>query len=279
MTDNSRVRVSIVGVVIVALFIALLARLWFLQMGAEEELRFQAVARSTRDGADRVAAWADPRPQRNGARRERRGVVGHGRPRSSTRRPTSASSASSPKLLAPQYTAEQLEQNFNDLRQTPLKPAIVAVGDARKRRVSRSSNTSRTIPAPSVQKLTVRHYPQRPARRRTSSDTSARSPTNNSDAPRRRLPRGRDDRQGRRRARVREGPARRAADARRSKSTPPANPSARRSTSTPGIDRQRRRTDDRRELASRGRARARSRASSPHASSRTRTSRTSASRT
>ena len=48
MTDNSRVRVSIVGVVIVALFIALLARLWFLQMGPEEQLRFQAVARSTR---------------------------------------------------------------------------------------------------------------------------------------------------------------------------------------------------------------------------------------
>jgi len=35
MSDNSRVRVSIVGVVIVALFASLLARLWFLQVGPD----------------------------------------------------------------------------------------------------------------------------------------------------------------------------------------------------------------------------------------------------
>ena len=38
MSDNSRVRVSIVGVVIVALFSTLLARLWFLQIGARGQL-------------------------------------------------------------------------------------------------------------------------------------------------------------------------------------------------------------------------------------------------
>ena len=38
MSDNSRVRVSIVGVVIVALFASLVARLWFLQMGPERAL-------------------------------------------------------------------------------------------------------------------------------------------------------------------------------------------------------------------------------------------------
>ncbi len=38
MSDNSRVRVSIVGVVIVALFASLFARLWFLQMGPEQKL-------------------------------------------------------------------------------------------------------------------------------------------------------------------------------------------------------------------------------------------------
>ena len=38
MSDNSRVRVSIVGVVIVALFASLFARLWFLQMGPEQQL-------------------------------------------------------------------------------------------------------------------------------------------------------------------------------------------------------------------------------------------------
>ena len=42
MTDNSRVRVSIVGVVVVALFSTLLARLWFLQSGAETSLKVQA---------------------------------------------------------------------------------------------------------------------------------------------------------------------------------------------------------------------------------------------
>jgi len=48
MSDNSRVRVSIVGVVIVALFSSLLARLWFLQMGPEQKLRAEAIALSTR---------------------------------------------------------------------------------------------------------------------------------------------------------------------------------------------------------------------------------------
>ena len=56
MSDNSRVRVSIVGVVIVALFSSLVARLWFLQMGPEQKLRAEAIALSTRVGPDRVAA-------------------------------------------------------------------------------------------------------------------------------------------------------------------------------------------------------------------------------
>src|SRR5882724_6746953 len=48
MSDNSRVRVSIVGVVIVALFSTLLVRLWFLQSGPEDSLAVQAVVDSTR---------------------------------------------------------------------------------------------------------------------------------------------------------------------------------------------------------------------------------------
>src|ERR1700709_1639155 len=48
MTDNSRVRVSIVGVVVVVLFSTLLARLWFLQSGSENSLKVQAVVDSTR---------------------------------------------------------------------------------------------------------------------------------------------------------------------------------------------------------------------------------------
>src|SRR3954449_7802352 len=48
MTDNSRVRVSIVGVVVVVLFSTLLARLWFLQSGSENSLKVQAVVDSQR---------------------------------------------------------------------------------------------------------------------------------------------------------------------------------------------------------------------------------------
>src|SRR5512144_2762974 len=48
MTDGSRVRVSIVGIVVVALFSTLLVRLWFLQSGAESNLKVQAEVASTR---------------------------------------------------------------------------------------------------------------------------------------------------------------------------------------------------------------------------------------
>ena len=48
MSDNSRVRVSIVGVVVVVLFSTLLARLWFLQSGSEDSLKVQAVVDSQR---------------------------------------------------------------------------------------------------------------------------------------------------------------------------------------------------------------------------------------
>ena len=48
MTDNSRVRVSIVGVIVVALFAALLARLWFLQVGSGSTFEVQVNRRSLR---------------------------------------------------------------------------------------------------------------------------------------------------------------------------------------------------------------------------------------
>ena len=75
MSDNSRVRVSIVGVVIVALFASLFARLWFLQMGPEQSLgqvvstlatrviqtespRGEILDRNGKVLAQDVAAWA-----------------------------------------------------------------------------------------------------------------------------------------------------------------------------------------------------------------------------
>src|SRR5262249_17752075 len=48
MTDNSRVRVSIVGVVIVALFFSLLAGLWFLQVGPDRDRKIDGGVLATR---------------------------------------------------------------------------------------------------------------------------------------------------------------------------------------------------------------------------------------
>jgi penicillin-binding protein 2 len=157
MSDNSRVRVAIVGVVIVALFCALLARLWFLQMGAEEALKVEAVARATRvvqtesprgrildrNGVvlvDNRAAWAITvdRQLDNDARDLVLGQLAE--------------------VLAPQYTVEQLAANFDDLRQSPLKPAIVAVDVDEKSRVAILEHIE-DYPGTRVQKLTVRRYP------------------------------------------------------------------------------------------------------------------------
>jgi penicillin-binding protein 2 len=157
MTDNSRVRVAILGVVVVALFGALVARLWFLQMGGEEELKFRAVARATRtiqtesprgrildcNGAvlvENVAEWAVT-IDRQMDKATRKRVLGQ-----------------LAEVLAPQYDAQQLEENFNDLRQSPLKPAIVAVGVPEQARIAILEHIE-DYPGTKVQKLTVRHYP------------------------------------------------------------------------------------------------------------------------
>jgi penicillin-binding protein 2 len=157
MSDNSRVRVAIVGVIVIALFGALVARLWFMQMGGEEQLKFQAVARATRtvqtesprgrildrNGVvlvENVAEWAVT-VDRQLSRATRSRVLGQ-----------------LAEVLAPQYTAEQLEDNFNDLRQTPLKPAIVAVGVPEPARIAILEHIE-DYPGTHVEKLTVRHYP------------------------------------------------------------------------------------------------------------------------
>jgi penicillin-binding protein 2 len=157
MSDNSRVRVAIVGVIVIALFGALVARLWFMQMGGEENLRFQAVARATRSVqtesprgrildrngivlVENVAEWAVTVDRKlSKATHER--VIGQ-----------------LAEVLAPQYTAEQLESNFKDVRQTPLKPAIVAVGVAEPARVAILEHIE-DYPGTHVTKLTIRHYP------------------------------------------------------------------------------------------------------------------------
>ncbi len=120
MSDNSRVRVSIVGVVIVALFCSLVARLWFLQMGPEQKLAREVITLSTREVqtesprgeildrngkvlAQDVAAWAvtvdrnlEARNARPRARPARRGA-GPARRRSRRTTTACASRRSSPR--------------------------------------------------------------------------------------------------------------------------------------------------------------------------------------
>ena len=155
MTDNSRVRVSIVGVVIVALFCALLSRLWFLQMGAQDNLKVEAIATTTRvvqtemprgrildrNGAvlvDNKAAWAIT-VSREISLEERERVLAQ---------------------LAEVVGApvEDLEVRFNDLRQSPLKPAIVAFNVDEPTRVQVLEHIE-DYPGVNVVKLTVREYP------------------------------------------------------------------------------------------------------------------------
>jgi penicillin-binding protein 2 len=157
MSDNSRVRVAIVGVVIVALFCALLARLWFLQMGAEEALKVEAVARATR-----VVQTESPRGRildRNGVvlvdNRAAWAITVDRQLDNDTRDLVLGQLA---EVLAPQYTIEQLAANFDDLRQSPLKPAIVAVDVDEKSRVAILEHIE-DYPGTRVPKLTVRRYP------------------------------------------------------------------------------------------------------------------------
>ena len=159
MSDNSRVRVSIVGVVVVALFARSLARLWFLQMGAEEQLRFQAVARSTahRSRPNRRAARSSTATARCSSRTSRRG-----RSRSTAQlaeddaRP--ACSASSPRCSRRSTRPSSSSSNFNDLRQSPLKPAIVALDVPEPARLAILEHIE-DYPGRDVEKLTVPHYP------------------------------------------------------------------------------------------------------------------------
>jgi penicillin-binding protein 2 len=157
MSDNSRVRVSIVGVVIVALFSALVVRLWFLQMGPEQELRVQAVVRSTRVvqtemprgrildrfgkvlAQDRVA-WAVTIDRDLDARTRTR-VIGQ-----------------LAELLGGENTAANLQSRYDSPRQSPLKPAIVALDVDQDGRLAILEHRE-SFPGVSVQRLTVREYP------------------------------------------------------------------------------------------------------------------------
>jgi penicillin-binding protein 2 len=158
MTENSRVRVSIVGVVIVALFSALLGRLWFLQMGPDAGVEVQGIARVTR-----VVQTETPRGRildRNGVvlvdNRVAWAITVERTIDAETRTRVLGQLA---ELLGPPFTSEQLAANYDDVRQSPLKPAIVAFDVPEPVRVAVMERIE-DYPGVRVQKMTVRHYPQ-----------------------------------------------------------------------------------------------------------------------
>src|SRR5439155_15203967 len=156
MTDSSRVRVSIVGVVVVALFSTLLARLWFLQSGAETSLKVQADIASTR-----VIQSESPR----GEILDRHGVVlVKDRPSWAVTLDRTLPKKTAARVLG--QLAEQLgipvanlQSQYTSARQSPLKPAVVALDVSQENRLAILQDPQ-DYPGVGVTRLTVRSYPQ-----------------------------------------------------------------------------------------------------------------------
>src|SRR3954453_21891926 len=155
MSDNSRVRVSIVGVVIVALFSALLARLWFLQMGPEQKLRAEAIALSTR-----TLQTESPR----GSIRDRNGVVlARDRAAWAITLDRNLKDETRDKVLGQlseilEVPLTKLREKYYSPRQSPLRPAVVALDIAQDKRLAILENQD-DYPGVHVELLTVREYP------------------------------------------------------------------------------------------------------------------------
>jgi penicillin-binding protein 2 len=155
MNDSSRVRISMIGVVIVALFAALLARLWFLQVGPDRSLAAVATRNGTRviqtdtargrildrNGivlAEDQVAWAVT-VDRNLSKRTHQRVMGQ----------------LSETLGTP---IAKLEDMFNSLQQSPLKPAIVALDVSESQRLA-ILERQEDFPGVGVTEQWVRTYP------------------------------------------------------------------------------------------------------------------------
>jgi penicillin-binding protein 2 len=156
MTDSSRVRVSIVGVVVVALFSTLLVRLWFLQSGAESSLKVQADIASTR-----VIQTESPRGEildRNGV------VLVQDRPSWALTVDRMLDERTLTRVLG--QLGEQLGidsktllSHYQSPRQSPLKPAIVALDVSQENRLAILQDPQ-DYPGVHVSRLTVRSYPE-----------------------------------------------------------------------------------------------------------------------
>ena len=156
MSDNSRVRVSIVGVVVVALFCTLLARLWFLQAGPENSLKVQAIVDSTR-----VIQTESPRGEI--LDREGRVLV---KDRASWAvtvdrdlKPATATTVLSQLQELLKIPVKTLTSQYTSARQSPLEPAVVALDVNQPDRLSIMQDPQ-DYPGVHVKQLTVREYPQ-----------------------------------------------------------------------------------------------------------------------
>ena len=160
MSDNSRVRVSIVGVVIVALFSSLVARLWFLQMGPEQKLKAEAIALSTRK-----IQTQSPR----GRILDRRGVV-LAQDRAAwaltVDRTTTGTRSDAERVrvfgqLSELLSVKQetLQAAYDSPRQSPLVPAIIALDVQLDKRLAILEHQD-DYPGVHVELLTVREYPE-----------------------------------------------------------------------------------------------------------------------
>jgi penicillin-binding protein 2 len=155
MSDNSRVRVSIVGVVVIALFASLFVRLWFLQMGPDQSLgkvvstlgtrviqtespRGEILDRNGKILAQDVASWAVT-VDRNMPDKTLSRVLG----------------SLAEVLDVPENT---LRANYNSVRQSPLKAAVVDLNVPLPKQLAIREH-SEDYPGVNVVELTVRKYP------------------------------------------------------------------------------------------------------------------------
>jgi penicillin-binding protein 2 len=158
MTDNSRVRVSIVGVIVVALFAALLARLWFLQISSGQTFEVQVDRRSLR-----TVQTESPRGQILSS--DLTPIVSNRVVWALTVERTLSDAQRSvvfgrlAEALGGNYTLGLLERRFHDQRQSPLQPALLVLDTPEPARVTILEHHE-DYPGVQVRQVTVRSYPQ-----------------------------------------------------------------------------------------------------------------------
>src|SRR4051812_32122859 len=158
MTDNSRVRVSIVGVIVVALFGALVARLWFLQIGAGESFEVRAEQRTLRE-----LQTESPRGQilDAGGRPlvKNRVVWSLTMDRDVTAKTRRAVFGRLAELLGGRFTPGKIQHRYDDVRQSPLRPALIVIDTPEAARVTILEHPDQ-FPGVRVHEQTVRAYPE-----------------------------------------------------------------------------------------------------------------------